>query len=70
MNVEIDSKILHNLAESKNPYNELPCNYISYGDYCNPETCWCNKKMRWDMKNQNTVTNVQEKGDNIKSKEI
>lgn len=31
----------------KNPYENLHCNYISYGDYCNPETCWCAKSMKW-----------------------
>lgn len=36
---------------SENPYDNKPCNYISYGDYCNHDTCWCAKSMQWKREN-------------------
>ena len=36
---------------NKNPYENKPCNYISYGDYCNSDTCWCTKSMQWKREN-------------------
>jgi hypothetical protein len=31
-----------------NPYKNKPCNYKSYGDYCDPITCWCSKSLQWE----------------------
>lgn len=43
--------MVDNMTENRNPYAGMPCNYQSYGDYCPPETCWCNKKEEWLRKN-------------------
>jgi hypothetical protein len=33
----------------RNPYKDLPCNYVY--DYCNPETCNCTKASKWSREN-------------------
>jgi len=50
--------IVKNMAEDKNPYEGLGCNYISYGDYCDPDTCWCRKKGEWDRKQEKNAENA------------
>jgi hypothetical protein len=47
---DIEKKIVHNMAEEKNPYDALPCNY-SY-DYCASDTCWCDKRMGWNREHK------------------
>jgi hypothetical protein len=46
---EIDGEVT---ATLRNPYENDTCNYVSYGDYCDPDNCSCKKSYQWKKENQ------------------
>jgi hypothetical protein len=47
--IEIDGEVT---ATLRNPYENDTCNYVSYGDYCDPDNCSCKKSYQWKKENQ------------------